>query len=225
VTPVPGRWSNPLELLFPSLCALCTTPLDGVKAVCTPCLEALLPTGLGSWLEEAAVGEGLDEVWSAFWYDEAMQTLIHLLKYNGHRRVGGRLSEAVFHQLEGEVPWDRFHTLVPVPLHRTRRRERGYNQSAVLARTLGELSDLPVSKRLVLRHRWTQSQTGLSVQERRTNVGGSFRATGPGDGRKVLLVDDILTTGATASACAQALKAVGFGEVAVLTVATPLKEK
>ncbi len=225
MTPPPGRWPNPLELLFPSLCVLCTVPLEGVKAVCTPCLEALSPTGLGSWLDKAAVREGLDEAWSAFWYDEAMQSLIHLLKYNGHRRVGGRLGEALFHPLEREVPWDRFDTLVPVPLHRTKRRERGYNQSAVLARALGKLSGLPVSERLVLRHRWTRSQTGLSVQERRTNVGGSFRATGPGGGRKVLLVDDVLTTGATASACAQALKAVGFGEVAVLTVATPQKEK
>ncbi len=225
MTPVPGRWPNPLELLFPSLCVLCTTPLNGVKAVCTPCLEALVPTGLGQWLDEAAVREGLDEAWSAFWYDETMQSLIHLLKYNGHRRVGDRLGEALFHKLEGEVPWDRFNTLAPVPLHRTTRRERGYNQSAVLARTLGNLSGLPVSERLVLRHRWTRSQTGLSVQERRTNVGGSFRATGPGGGRKVLLVDDVLTTGATASACAQALKAVGVGEVAVLTVATPQKEK
>ena len=225
MTSVPGRWLNPLELLFPSLCVLCTAPLKDVKAVCTPCLEALSPTGLGPWLDEAAVREGLDEAWSAFWYDEAMQSLIHLLKYGGHRRVGGRLGEALFRPLEGEVPWDRFDTLAPVPLHRTKRRERGYNQSAILARALGKLSGLPVSERLVLRHRWTRSQTGLSVQERRTNVGGSFRATGPGGGRKVLLVDDVLTTGATASACAQALKAVGFGEVAVLTVATPQKDK
>lgn len=223
--PVLGRWPNPLELLFPSLCVLCTAPLDGVKAVCTSCLETLLPTGLGSWLDKAAVREGLDKAWSAFWYDGTMQSLIHLLKYNGHRRVGKRISEAAFHQLEGEVPWGHFDVLVPVPLHRTTRRERGYNQSAVLARTLGELSGLPMNERLVLRHRWTRSQTGLSVQERRANVEGSFRAAGPGAGRRVLLVDDVLTTGATASACAQALKAVGFSEVVVLTVATPIKEK
>ena len=223
--PVPVRLPDLLEIFFPSLCVLCTTPLDGEKAVCGRCLETLAPTGLGPWLDETAVREGLDEVWSAFWYDETMQSLIHLFKYSGHRRVGRRLGGALFHQLEGEVSWGRFDALVPIPLHRTKRRERGYNQSAVLARTLGELSGLPMMERLVVRHRWTRSQTGLSVDERRTNVDGSFRATGPGGGRKVLLVDDVLTSGATVSACALALKAVGFGEVTALTVATPLKEK
>lgn len=223
--PVPVRLPDLLEIFFPSLCVLCTTPLDHEQAICGRCLETLVPTGLGPWLDETAVREGLDEAWSAFWYDETMQSLIHLFKYSGHRRVGRRLGEALFRQLEGEIPWGRFDALVPVPLHRTKRRERGYNQSAVLARALGEPSSLPVMERLVVRHRWTRSQTGLSVEERRTNVDGSFRAPGPGGGRKVLLVDDVLTTGATASACALALKAVGFGEVAVLTVATPLKEK
>ncbi len=222
--PAMGFLPNPLELLFPPLCLLCSFPLEGEQAVCDRCLETLPPTGRGSWLAEASVKEDLDQVWSAFWYGEAVQSLIHLLKYQGHRRVGRRLAEAVFHLLAEELPWDRFDVLAPVPLHRTKRRERGYNQSAVLARALGGLTGLPVDERLVVRHRWTRTQTGLSVEERRRNVAGSFRADQPGEGRKVLLVDDVLTTGATASACATVLKAGGCGEVAVLTVATPRKE-
>lgn len=220
-----GRLPNPLEVLFPPLCALCSASLDGKYAVCDGCLDSLLPTGLGSWLANAYVREGLDEAWSACWYDEAMQTLIHLLKYQGHRRVGRRLSEEVYHLLEAEVPWRDFDVLVPIPLHRIKQRERGYNQSAVLAGALGRLCGLPVGERLVVRHRWTRSQTGLSVEKRCENVAGSFRATRPGQGRKVLLVDDVLTTGATASACAVALKAGGYQAVAVLTVATPQKER
>ena len=224
--PVPGFLPNPLELLFPPLCVLCTASLNGRLAVCDNCLYTLSPTDLGPWLAGVSTRAGLDQVWSGFWYDEALRTLIHLFKYEGHRRVGRRLGEALFSLLEEELPWDHFDLLVPIPLYRSKRRERGYNQSAVLAHTLGRLSRLPVNERLVVRQRWTRSQTGLSVQERRENVSGCFRSTRrwPGEGRKVLLVDDVLTTGATASACAMALKGGGYGEVAVLTVAAPLKE-
>ncbi|MFC1543019.1 ComF family protein [Candidatus Neomarinimicrobiota bacterium] len=223
--PVTVHLPNPLDLLFPPLCALCTTPLSGEDAICSPCLDALLPTGLGQWLDDIFIGEGLDGVWSAFWYDETMESMIHLFKYGGHSRIGHHLSEAMYTQLDGDIPWYRFDTLVPVPLHRTKRRERGYNQSAILARTLGQLTGLPVNERLLERYRWTRSQTGLSVQERRTNMDDSFRAAEMGDNRKVLLVDDVLTTGATASACARAIKVVDVEKVAVLTLATPLKEK
>ncbi|MFB0516129.1 MAG: ComF family protein [Candidatus Neomarinimicrobiota bacterium] len=218
-----GHLPNPLELLFPSLCVLCSAPLDGERSVCRHCLESLSPTGLGQWQEGVLVNAELDNVWCAFRYDEAMETLIHLLKYQGHRRIGYRLSEAVFRLMEGEIPWGNFDVLVPIPLHRTRLRERGYNQSGVLARGLGDWSGLPMEDRLVVRHRWTRSQTGLSLEERRENVSGSFRTSRAGDGRNVLLVDDVLTSGATASACALALRAGGYGEVAVLAVATPLK--
>jgi predicted amidophosphoribosyltransferase len=112
---------------------------------------------------------------------------------------------------------------VPVPLHRVRRRERDYNQSSLVARSLGQRCLLPVRERLLIRHRWTSSQTGLSVQERRRNVAGCFQTTRSSEGQRALLIDDVLTTGATASACAVALKAAGCPAVAVLTVATPKK--
>ncbi len=217
-------FSSPLGVLFPSLCVLCTSPVDGGKAVCSTCTGTLAPSRLGQWLDNAAVTEGLDGIWSAFWFDEAMQRLIHLLKYEGHSRIGQCLAEVVYSQLEKEIPWSHFDGLVALPLHRIKRRERGYNQSAILTRTLASLTGLPELKQLVVRHRWTRSQTGLSIQERQQNVADCFRATAAGADRKVLLVDDVLTTGATTSACARVLKAAGFGEVSALTVATPSVE-
>ncbi|UCD38332.1 MAG: ComF family protein [Fidelibacterota bacterium] len=218
-----GLLLRPLELLFPSLCVLCTSQLEGEQVVCGRCLEGLPETGLGCWVTDTSVHEGLDGVWSAFWYDEQVQRLIHLLKYEGYRRLGRRLGEAAYRLLVDEIPWSQFDMLAPIPLHRTKKRERGYNQSAVLARAVGGVSSVRVDAGLVVRHRWTQSQTGLSIEERCENVLGSFRSTRPGGGKNVLLIDDVLSTGATASACAQALKSNGYGEVAVLTIATPQK--
>jgi ComF family protein len=119
---------------------------------------------------------------------------------------------------------ERFDCLVPVPLHRIKRRARGYNQAAVLAGALGALTGLPVARRWLLRRDWTRSQTGLTVPERRANVTGCFQVMRPGAGEDILLVDDVITTGATASACAQVLREAGYGRIAVLTLATTRKE-
>ena len=200
MTSIAVPFPSPLGILFPSLCILCRSPVDSGKIVCTACTDTLAPSSLGQWIDSAAVTEGLDCIWSGFWFDEAMQRIIHLLKYEGHSRLGQYLSEVLFYQLEKEVPWSCFNGLIALPLHRIKRRERGYNQSSILTHTLTRLTGLPEIKQPVVRDRWTRSQTGLSVQERQQNVADCFRATTAGVGRKVLLVDDVLTTGATAAA-------------------------
>ena len=220
---LPGIISDPLELLFPSFCVLCQASLEKGQSVCLVCLDQLSPTHSGMWLEDMTVGEGLDGVWSAYWYDESMEILIGLLKYDGHRGIADVLGQAVTDCLMVEVPWQDYDMLVPVPLHRVRRRERGYNQSFLLARAMSRRCQVPVRERVLIRYRWTASQTGLSVVERRENVAGCFRAAPSVAGQRVLLIDDVLTTGAMVSACAVALQAAGCSEVAVLTVATPKK--
>ena len=218
-----GRLPNPLDLLFPPLCILCTSPLEGEKIVCGRCLGNLSPTGLGQWREQVRVGEGLDEVWSAYWFDDQMKALIHALKYEGLRGAGRRLGEAMSQLLGTDCTPEKYGLLIPIPLHWNQRRRRGYNQADVLAIQLGQLWRITVGRRCIVRRRSTQSQTGLAVQERRVNVAGCFRVTGKGNGLNVLLVDDVLTTGATASACGLALKEGGYGRVSVITVATPPK--
>lgn len=114
--------------------------------------------------------------------------------------------------------WDG---LVPVPLFPVREREREFNQSARLAARLGAATGLPVWRGVVERRRPTQTQTQLSREERAANMRGAFAPTGRRrlKGERVVLVDDVLTTGATTSACARALRAAGAGEVCVWTVA------
>ena len=171
------------------------------------------------------VSENLDEVWTAYWFDETMRQLIHLFTYGGYRRLGRQLASIAWEQLRAAIQPQRFAGLVPVPLHRIKRRARGFNQAAVLATEIGALSGLPVGERWVIRRNWTQSQTGLTLPERRANGTGCFQVRRRGSGEDIILVDDMLTTGATTSACAQALKAAGYGRIAVLTLATTRKDE
>jgi ComF family protein len=221
---VSGIFPNPLDLLFPSLCCLCTAPIERKQAVCDTCLGQLAPTGLGQWIQGSTIKEGLDGIWSAFWFDEAMQQLVHQLKYKGRRRIGEQLGQATFSQLAGDITWDRYDVVVPIPLYRSQQRERGFNQAAVLARVIGKETGLPIDEQLIVRYRRTRSQTGLTIAERQENVADCFRPVRSAESQNILLLDDVLTTGATASACAQSLKATGCAEVVVLTVATPQKE-
>lgn len=219
-----GIFPNPFDLIFPSLCCLCTAPVERKEAICEACLGNLASTGLGQWQEGSTIKEGLDGIWSAFWFDEAMQQLVHALKYQGRRRIGEQLGRASFQELSHEVPWEQYDALVPIPLYRSQKRERGFNQALVVAQVIGEETGLAIDEQLIIRQRPTRSQTGLSIPERQENVAGCFRTDRAADGLKVLLIDDVLTTGATASACAQSLKGAGCREAAVLTVATPQKE-
>ena len=216
---------NPLQLLFPLLCLICGAAVDAVEALCSTCELQPEPTILGQWRGRTAVRDALDEVWTAFWFDEAMRELIHNFKYGGYRRLGRPLAGMALEKIGGLLRPGRFSCLVPVPLHRVKRRARGYNQAAVLATALGALTGLPVESRWLLRRDWTRSQTGLSVPERRANVTGCFQVIRDGAGEDILLVDDVITTGATASACAQVLKEAGYGRIAVLTLAASRKEE
>ena len=148
-------------------------------------------------------------------YDEALRAIIHALKYDGRRSLARKL--AALMRSRGAEVLNGASCVVPVPLHPSRRRERGFNQAADLARHLG----MPV--RLALRRvRATATQAGLPAARRHKNVRLAFaitRAARGLDGAIVVLVDDVSTTGATLEACARALKQTGVAEVRALTAA------
>ena len=153
-------------------------------------------------------------------YEGILQALIQRLKYDGYRPLakplGRFLAEAV-RRLDAQP----FDLTVPVPLHRRRQRQRGFNQAALLAAQVAPLLGTPPGNKDCVRVRDTPPQTGLRAAARRKNVAGAFHVPEPQriEGRRVLLIDDVLTTGATANSCAQALLDAGAQGVWVATLA------
>ncbi len=147
-----------------------------------------------------------------------LQQAIFAFKYRNLRalapELAGLLSEYLdSHPIRGDC-------LVPVPLHARRMRQRGYNQAGLLARELGKLHGLPMEEGLLRRVRDASPQVdATSRQQRKENVAGGFAASGTATGGKIILIDDVATTGSTLSACAAALKEAGASSVWALTLA------
>lgn len=162
---------------------------------------------------------------SAFFYEEPLRTALHRFKYSRRHGLATSLGRLLIEALEGflqqEIPWSEVEALVPVPLHPARLRERGFNQSERLAREVGRHLGKPVATDWLHRVRNTMPQVGLTASQRQRNVQGAFRAFLPegAQGRGLLLIDDLYTTGATVRECAKALKRAGAGGVWVLTLA------
>jgi ComF family protein len=187
-------------------CAACGEPLEHPTRgpVCRPCWLSIPPPAPGLH----AAGE----------YAGALKAIIHAFKYDGRRSLARPL--AALMRERGAHLLSAAAAVVPVPLHPSRRRERGFNQAEDLARHLG----LPMVCAL-RRVRRTSVQATLTAEERLTNVGGAFAATRHVRairGKAAVLVDDVSTTGATLEVCAQVLRAEGVSEVRVLTAARTL---
>lgn len=146
-----------------------------------------------------------------------LRDAVHGLKYDGLRVLAEPLS-LLMAEAWRRTSW-KVDVLVPVPLHERRLRQRGYNQSLLLADALSKRLGVPMEGQLLTRERNTLSQVGLSPEERWLNVGGAFRCHGEAlQGKDILLVDDVFTTGATLESCAQALQKGGSAHVWALTV-------
>jgi ComF family protein len=227
------------SLLYPDDCRICGQPLKEISRipVCAGCLKPPAPLEAEYFcaccrtpfanphpLDQqgrcAACRLGLtafDAAWSFGVYEGRLRELIHLFKYSRIQPLAGPLSA----YLATALPRDqRFDLVAPLPLHWLRRWRRGFNQSELLARAVARRCGIPMVA-AVRRTRATMPQTGLSPAGRRDNVRGSFAVKRRCDvrGRRILLIDDVLTTGATAGACAAVLKRAGARYVAVLTVA------
>jgi ComF family protein len=154
------------------------------------------------------------------WHEGTLRSLVHLLKYDGFRPLAKPLGRKLADVTKsfGAISFD---LVLPVPLHNKRQRMRGFNQSALLATRLSRIYGLPAGTKDCVRVRDTPPQTGLRAKERRKNVDGAFHVPRPEGvkSRRVLLIDDVLTTGATANACARALLEAGAEGVWVATLA------
>ena len=146
-------------------------------------------------------------------YEGVGEELVHSLKYRGYLPVVGKVMAPL---MARSLDSDRFDGVVPVPLHRSRLAKRGFNQAELMAGSVAERINAPLLDKLRVVRR-TRDQVELSAGERRANVAGAYASRGPVAGR-LLLVDDVFTTGATLSECAGALRKAGASEVNALTL-------
>ena len=218
-----------LDFLFPRHCVgcgkeggfLCQSCRQLLDAITPPiCPRCGIPRPDGTLCHGCAeVQAEIDGIRSPFKFDGVMRQAIHQLKYHNLRALAAPLAELLQeYLLSNYLPAE---VLIPVPLHQKRLRERGYNQSGLLARELGRLINLPVVDNCLIRQKYISPQARAdNLTERRSNVEGAFTCRDRRmQGKQVLLIDDVSTSGATLDACAAALKAAGAASVWGLVLA------
>jgi ComF family protein len=219
--------SDFVSLFFPEYCLGCSNGLlKGEDILCTACLISLPRTDYltidDNPLKEKFIGRiPLSAAWSFLRFRKTgiVQHLLHQLKYNNHPEVGVRLGKLFGSEIKKQEPG--FDLIVPLPLHLARQRNRGYNQSAKFAEGLSSALEIPFTTTLCSRVRNTESQTKKTKSERWENVAEAFviHDENAVRGRRILLVDDVITTGATIEACGWQLIKAGCSELGIACIA------
>lgn len=205
-----GKCYSEIEINLPPFCSLCGRHLEKDNLdnnICHTCTKNRLH---------------FDRAFSPCVYNGVIKNLIHAFKYKGKDNLGKPLSEIMINFIrEYSLPLDHLEFIIPIPLHKARLREREYNQAEILSMHIAEEFKKNLSNDILLRHRQTKTQTELKNTERFLNMANSFSVNNRFDikGKNLLLVDDVLTTGATASEAALTLKNAGAKTVFVLTLA------
>lgn len=230
-----------LDLVYPPACAGCGVLLGSKASLCPHCWSRLalierpycevlgtpFSHDLGPGILSAdaiANPPPFDRLRSVALYDDLARTLVHSLKYRDRTDLAPMMAQWMLRAGDGAV--EAADVIVPVPLHRFRLVWRKFNQSAELARAVGQLSGKPVLIDALRRIKRTRRQVGLGQRAREENVRGAFSLTSGGRealfGRRVVLIDDVYTTGATVASVTRTLKRAGVADVTVLTFARAL---
>ena len=233
-----------LDIVYPQFCAVCGRKTSGAhgRPVCPACLKLTTPLAaplcqrcgmpLRQLTDATAAGCRncrrvrlfFDRAISVFEYNPVMKIIIHQLKYRRKTALADPLAERMTGFLANHLPLARIDMVTCVPLHPRRRRTRGFNQSHLLGKHMADRLNLPYQESVLRRIRQSKVQAVSSYEQRRDNIADAFRLSDPQavSGKTVLLVDDVLTTGATLNECSRVLKAAGATHVFVATLARAL---
>lgn len=209
------------DFLFPNFCLGCKTKVEVKIPICKNCFLELPISEQNNFSSES---EFIKKIWTCYEFDFLIEKLIHELKYSNGILVGKFLTRVLLFHLGEKLRAENFDLIIPVPLHPVKFRERGYNQSDVIGEEISKFLEVNFEDKILIRKKYTKTQTKLQKSERSKNVENVFEVNSKIlNSTKVLLVDDVITTGSTTSECAKALSS-SFSEieVQVLSLAKPI---
>lgn len=217
------------NLLFPNCCLICDTPLHSPEEkICLRC-DMNLPRTNYHKIQDNPVEKLLwgrirfEKATSFLFYNRgsSVRQLLYQLKYNGNYQLGVTLGKQIASELSLTHFLDDIDIIIPVPLHEKKLKKRGYNQSEAIARGISTVINKPVNTITLTRNKNTETQTQKTVLERWENVSDIFTLHQPEQlsGKHILLIDDVLTTGATLTVCASQINKIPDSKVSLLTLA------
>lgn len=213
------------------MCLTCGTLFDDTNSrICPECWASLITVGTNdpTWQEihGKLITEGpVEQFASCYLFEKEgkLQEIIHLLKYQGKKSLGIELGRKLGTIIRHSPCMSSVDYILPVPLHPLKKRERGYNQSEFICRGISEITGIPTHPTLIIRRKYTQSQTQLTLQQRKLNVGDAFKIRpkmqAEARARRFIIVDDVITTGSTINACAGVLRFLGAEKVFAASIA------
>lgn len=222
-------WARLLDLISPRLCVVCGSRLAVTEeTLCSKCYLHLPRTDFGHDLYENVMAKlfwgqmAIEKATALFYYEPHAETaqILYEMKYKNHPEIGVVMGRMMAKELMRSGLFDGIDAIVPVPLARKRERQRGYNQSLELAKGVSEVTGLPIANKVVRRTKFVGSQTQRGRWERNENVEDVFELVDSDSisGKHLLLIDDVVTTGATIIACAQEMRKASNVKFSVLAL-------
>lgn len=222
------------DFVYPPICVTCDGELEKrEKYICSRCwnsFERVVMTEniIQSIESKFIIDESIDRVKSVFLFnrDARVRMAIHLLKYAQALSIADKFGLFILNAIENDRKLSNVDFVVPVPLHRARLRERGYNQSELISRGVAKGLGVPIVRDILIRTRYTETQTRLDLARRAVNVRGAFSIKKNYldviSGKSYLIIDDVITTGATIRECGKLLKSYGASNVYAVSAAIAL---
>jgi competence protein ComFC len=211
-----------IDFIYPPTCPACGGFFLDDGLLCSPCTESLTEKAF-SFSTPHRVLPNIDSITILFPYDTQCRNIIHGLKYKGMPSIGIFLGKLLGNKVLQNMAPDGTPIIIPVPIHPSKFKERGYNQSELLAVGFASTTGYPIGEHFIERIKKTETQTALEFERRILNVKNAFRYSAKTslDGRSIILIDDVLTTGSTITECARVLKEGGAGKIFLCVAATP----
>ena len=220
--------NNFIDFILPRFCCSCKIKLlpdqDTMCETCISSVQRSTPVRLEREFDRKFLDKKIiSDFFSPFVFekDKELQNAIHGLKYDKKFQIGVFLGKILASEIKiSVIDWE-FDLIVPIPLHHLKKAERGFNQSYYIAKGVSKILNVKVENRAVKRVRYTESQTKMNLNEREENISGAFKVKTPNkfSGKKILLVDDVITTGATISECGKILLEAGANKIFAASIA------